>query len=123
MDTELHSFFPMYISEDIRSMVMASAGSLIAGKENLSDIPAIPAVYAICARVNGRPANCRFIGETDDLKKSLHHHFGEEEQSRRLYSFMRSAKQKVLIYLPMDGEEPAKRCSTEKYWKEKIVLK
>ncbi len=76
------------------------------GKDNLDELPIEKAVYAICGRINGSPANCRYVGETVNLQEVVRKHFSQGEEDSCLKFFMQSIKTKVLIYelMPMAGE-------------------
>jgi hypothetical protein len=45
----------------------------------MDQLPGQPAVYAICGQVNGLPANPRYIGETDNLRKAIIGHFDKQQ--------------------------------------------
>ncbi|MFT7032452.1 MAG: hypothetical protein ACJA2S_000952 [Cyclobacteriaceae bacterium] len=77
-------------------------------QDNLNELPKENAIYTICSRINGEPANCRFVGLTDDLQNSIKIHFSGEEQDGCLREFMQSIKIKTINYMllhDLSGEE------------------
>jgi hypothetical protein len=85
-------------------------------KDNLDLIPASPAVYAICGRVNGQTANCRFVGQADNLKAAIEQLFQEDSPHACVGNFMRSIKIKELIYVALPGSTPEEREALKLEW-------
>jgi len=80
--------------------------------DNLHELPELPAVYAISGRINGVPANCRYIGITQNLCESIKKHFSDSETHVCLRQFMQSIKIKTLNYevtLDFSSEELTKK--------------
>lgn len=73
-------------------------------KDNLASIPTQAAIYAICGRVNGQPANARFVGATANLQAAIQHHYTDAETDDCLKTFMRSIKSKELLYRLVSDE-------------------
>ncbi|MBC9934521.1 hypothetical protein [Chitinophaga qingshengii] len=76
------------------------------GRDNLDTIPQEPAVYAICGRVNGAPANPRFVGAAMNLQEAVRAHFSAYEQDTCLRTFMQSIKLKDLVFEIIDTPSP-----------------
>ena len=71
-------------------------------KDNLNEIPAKNAVYAILGRINGKPSNCRYVGITNNLQEAIKTHFSLNEKDECLREFMQSIKIKTLNYQLME---------------------
>lgn len=89
-------------------------------KDNLHLLPAAPAVYAICGRVNGQTANCRFVGQAEDLQAAIEQHFHEDSPHACVSEFMRSVKIKELLYMPMPGSTQQERENIKQEWEKKF---
>ena len=105
---------------DLRHTILYEKGNNLEGKDNLSDLPAEPAVYAICGRVNGQPANPRFVGEADNLQEAVKNHFSTAEavteDLKCVNDFIHSIKTKVLVYQIATGiTEDARRRIKERF--------
>ncbi|WP_217602608.1 hypothetical protein [Chitinophaga sp. GbtcB8] len=92
--------------------------------DNLDDLPETPAVYAVCGRVNGQPANPRFIGETGNLRAAIRSHFETTDTNGDVCTqcfkeFMLSIKIKELVYTLLPDSSPEERSSVKKEWEEK----
>jgi hypothetical protein len=69
-------------------------------KDNLSGLPEEKAIFGVFAIVNDMPMNCRYIGETENMKESIKNLF-ENPQSAGLKKFMQGAWIKMLLYEPL----------------------
>jgi hypothetical protein len=109
--------------ESVRQLVLQHKDYNLDKKDNLDDLPALPAVYAICGRVNGQPVNARFVGATEDLLAAVKSHFSEAESNDVLRNYMRSIKIKMLLYktLPYSTEE--ERQAAKQEWENKFQPK
>lgn len=96
-------------------MVINKHDNNLDGLDNLSEIPEKAAVYALCGRVNGQAANCRFVGASTNLQTSIRNHFSNNEPDTCLKTFMQSIKIKVLVYSLIDIKD---NVSVENYVRE-----
>lgn len=89
----------------------------------LADLPQRKAVYAIFAqdKESGKPTNCRYVGETDNLAERTRAHFSKEEQNDCLREFMQSNKTKLMIYELMPNSTKEERLEEEEKWTEKYT--
>ena len=85
--------------------------------DNLNDLPNEKAVYAISGRINGKPANCRYVGECDNLQSAIRLHFSDAETDHCLRQFMQSIKIKTLDYVLLPGSTQAERDQIKTEWK------
>jgi hypothetical protein len=76
---------------------------------NLEELPAGKAVFALFAIVNDQPVNCRYAGETEDLRDSIKRLY-EQPQGEGLRKFMQGPWVQLLQYEPMpDSSEHQRR--------------
>ncbi|MEL7003771.1 MAG: hypothetical protein AAFN93_13695 [Bacteroidota bacterium] len=87
-------------------------------RDNLNELPAEKAVYAIYSRVNGKPENCRFVGATDNLQDAVKSHFSISEKDDCLKEFMQSIKIKTLNYKLMKDASEDELSSLQKEWED-----
>lgn len=109
--------------ESVRQLVLQHKDFNLDKKDNLDDLPALPAVYAICGRVNGQPVNARFVGATDDLLAAVKSHFGETEGNDMLRNYMRSIKIKMLLYKAMPYSTEEEREVVRQEWENRMQPK
>jgi hypothetical protein len=86
-------------------------------KDNLNDLPAVAAVYAICGRVNGEPVNCRYVAECDNLSTAVRRLFEQQNEDDEFHRFMLSIKTKELVYKTMPGSSAEERMSALEEWR------
>ncbi len=81
-------------------------------------LPNKKAVYAIYAsdKNTGKPINCRYVGETDNLQERTGAHFNNSEQNEELKEFMQSNKNKKLVYELLPNSDKAERLQKEQEW-------
>jgi predicted solute-binding protein len=78
-------------------------------KDNLHEVPAIKAVFGVFAIVNDEPINCRFVGKTENLRKTISELF-ESAPSTGLKKFMQGPWYKVLRFEEANEElEPLQK--------------
>lgn len=120
-----HNTIDLKENSEVTSLVIYQEDNNLDKLDNLSDLPNSPAVYAICGSVNGQPVNPRFVGETDNLQKSIRSHFNKAsvEEEECFKEFMHSIKIKVLVYQIFEGSTKEERKLEEKKWKEKYQPK
>lgn len=85
---------------------------------NISNLPKRKAVYAIFAesQKTGKPINCRYVGETDNLQERTGAHFSKDEQNACLRKFMQSTKTKLMKYELMPNSTKKERQTKEREW-------
>lgn len=66
--------------------------------DSLGDLPESAGVFAVCGRVNGKPANCRVVRSADNIKAAVSGLFEDSEKDACVREYMRSIKTKLLIY-------------------------
>ncbi|MBD0259619.1 MAG: hypothetical protein ICV83_28195 [Cytophagales bacterium] len=113
-----HQYIQLEAGSATRSLVLFQKDNNLDGKDNLGSLPEAPAVYAICGRVNGTPANPRYVGETDDLQRAVRMHFEASEpgQDECFKEFMLSIKTKVLLYEVLPGSTGEERQAKKREW-------
>jgi len=89
-------------------------------KDNLDSLPAEPAVYAICGRVNGQPVNARYVGTTTNLAAAVKAHYLDTETNEGLLQFMRSIKTKTLVYKVLAAATEQERENAGTEWENKF---
>ena len=104
----------------IRNVVLYQSANNLAGKDNLSDLPEGPAVYAICGRVNGKPSNARYVGATENLQQAIHAHFSATAPDSCLKFFMLSIKIKELVYLPLSAANATELEALKVEWEKRF---
>ncbi|MNT16610.1 hypothetical protein D3C72_1517220 [compost metagenome] len=87
------------------------------GLDNLEEIPSENAVYAICGRVNGLPSNCRYVGETENLRTAIKQHFSDNEPDGCLRQFMQSIKIKCIDYMLLPNSDRDDRLKIVSQWR------
>ena len=85
---------------------------------DISNLPKRKAVYAIFAQSKdtGKPINCRYVGETDNLRERTDAHFSKDEQNSCLRKFMQSSKTKPMKYELLPNSTKKERQIKEKEW-------
>ena len=83
-------------------------------KDNINDLPEKPAVFGIFAIIHEVPVHCRYVGSSDNLRKSVREVF-ENPGSEGLKKFMQSPWIQMLCYelLPDASEEERKQKEEE----------
>lgn len=92
----------------------------IDGKDNLDEVPASPAVYAIFGRINGEPANCRYVGESENLRNSIKKHFSDSEENDCLKEFMQSIKIKTMNFELLEAVSDSERVEKKNLWEDEF---
>jgi hypothetical protein len=87
-------------------------------KNNLDDVPGGKAVFGIFGIVNEEPVNCRFVGETENLHKSIKGLF-ENPEGEGLKKFMQGPWIQILQYEIMEGSSQEERKKAVEAWTEK----
>lgn len=84
-------------------------------KENLNELPEEPAVFGIFAIIHEVPVHCRYVGSTDNLRKSVRDVF-EKPATESLKKFMQSPWIQMLCYESMPGSTEEQRKEKEAEW-------
>ncbi len=101
-----HNYIEVEEIPAVKQMVLHQKDNNLDRLDNLDELPAEAAVYAICGRVNGKPANARFVGVSANLQASVKEHFkGLPEGKECFKQFMQSIKTKVIVYELLSGAE------------------
>ena len=74
--------------------------------DSISDIPEYSGVFAVCGRVNGKPANCRVVRASNNVQEAVRQLYMEVEEDDCVREYMRSIKTKLLIYKIVPDAEP-----------------
>lgn len=90
------------------------------GKDNLNKIPEEKGVYAICGRVNGKPANARWVGYAENLREAVQNHYSDNETNECLRDYMRSIKTKALIFKCMPEALSDELESEQQNWEDEF---
>ena len=86
-------------------------------KDNLDEVPEGEAVFGIFAIIHEKPVNCRFVGETDNLRKRVRELFEKAEaEGEGFKEFMQGPWYKLLLYELMPGSKAEDRQKKVKEW-------
>ena len=122
-----HNYVNLEEDSQTKSLVIYEKGNNLDGKDNLNELPAKSAIYMICGRVNGQPANPRFVGESENLQEAIRCHFDEkvpaEKGNECFKEFMTSIKIKTLVYVTVPGLSAEERLKRKEEWEEKYKPK
>lgn len=113
-----HNYITAEEQAGIRSIVIFQKDNNLDGKDNLDTLPGEPAVYAICGRVNEKPANPRYIGTSENLRQAVSAHFDGSQPavSDCFREFMLSIKIKELVFQLMPGSSEGERAAAKEKW-------
>jgi hypothetical protein len=107
----------------VQSLVIYQKDNNLDQKDNLDLLPAEPAVYAVCGRINNQAANPRYVGETDNLQEAIKSHFDPKrpapEGNECFKAFMLSIKIKALIYELLPDSSGEERANKREEWVKK----
>jgi hypothetical protein len=84
-------------------------------KDNLAELPEEEVVFGIFAIVNDEPVNCRYVGETEDLRRRVKDLF-ENPPGLGMKTFMQGPWIPMLVYRRMPGSLPEERQKTAEDW-------
>ncbi len=90
------------LEPEVEKMQLWKKENNLEGRDNLDEIPETMAVFTICGRVNGYPANPRYTATTKNLRESVKLLFNAEDS---VGEFMRSIKLKDLLYEPIKEKQ------------------
>lgn len=115
-----HNMISNLLQPGARQMTLLKKDNNLDQLDNLNEIPAMPAVYAICGRVNNAPANPRMVGAAMNLQQAVTAHFSEAETDDCLGAFMRSIKIKELVYEILPDATPELLAQKKEAWTAKL---
>lgn len=116
-----HTMINLEKEVDVRSMVLYQKDNNLDKRDNLDELPAGPAVYAVCGRVNGEPANARFVGVTENLRDSIKAHFNKTKNDMDpcCKEFILSIKTKTIVFQELPDSSMAEREKRREEWDKK----
>lgn len=88
------------------------------GKDNLDEIPAEKAVFGIFGIVDEAPVNCRYVGETDNLREAVRMLF-EKPEGTGLMKFMQGPWIKMLVFEVTSGASSDEKQLVLKEWQDR----
>ncbi len=100
----------------IENFCLYKASNNLDKKDNMDLIPSQKAVYAVFGRVNGKPANCRFVAKTNNLKAAIEQHFSNEESNEQLRKFFQSIKIKTINFQLFSSNDETSPDQLKKEW-------
>lgn len=117
-----HKYIAIEDQAGINRVVLFQKDNNLDGKDNLDTLPELPAVYAVCGRVNGKPANPRYIDVTENLKQSVKMHFdGSQPAVTECFrEFMLSIKIKELVFKLMPEASEEERAVAKENWEKQF---
>lgn len=86
-------------------------------KDNLDTLPEEPAVYGFFGIIQEKPVNCRFAGETANLRKGVRERFEQLQPEDGLKKFMQGPWIKMLCYQPCAGTSEQERQQILSEWR------
>lgn len=89
----------------------------LAKQDNLQEVPAGPAIFAIFAIIDDRPVNCRYISATDNLQEAVTALF-ENSRHEGLQKFMRGPWIKMLQFNRMPDASPKEIQEALRIWEQ-----
>ena len=87
-------------------------------KHNVDELPSLAAVFGIFATIDGDPINCRYVGESENLEKSIVSLF-ENSESIGIQRFMQGPWVQMLVYEVLEGSGIEERNQLVKEWTQK----
>ena len=84
-------------------------------KDNLDEFPEAPAVFGIFSIIHEVPVHPRYVGSTENLRKSVREVF-ENPQGEGLKKFMQGPWIQMLCYQEMAGSSEEERKQKEEEW-------
>ncbi|MBD0259181.1 MAG: hypothetical protein ICV83_25965 [Cytophagales bacterium] len=116
---------PIEVGEhpDMTTLVVFQKDNNLDRKDNLGELPAKPAVFAMCGRINGQPVNPRYVGETENLQKALQKLFDKDEPppegNEAFKAFMLSIKLKQVVYALLPDASAEERTQKKEEWQKR----
>jgi hypothetical protein len=91
-------------------------------KDNLAELPEDEVVFGIFAIVNDEPINCRHVGESTDLRRTVRDLF-ENPPGAGMKVFMQGPWIPMLVYQRVPGSSPEERKKAVDNWIQKYKPK
>ena len=88
------------------------------GKDNISEIPTDKAVFAIFGIVNEEPINCRYVGETENLRETVKGIF-ENPNGEGMKKFMQGPWIQMLVFEKLPDSSKQEREKAVEDWSQK----
>ena len=86
-------------------------------KDNLKEIPTESAVFGIFGIVDEQPVNCRYVGETENLRETVVGLF-ENPREEGMGKFMQGSWVQMLVYETMPNSSKGDREKAAAGWKD-----
>jgi hypothetical protein len=116
-----HKYIQAEEQPGIQNLVILHKDYNLDKKDNLDEVPAVPAVYALCGRVNGQAVNARHVACTENLQAAVKAHFSDNSNNQCLQNFMQSIKIKMLVFQLMPGSTENERQAIKQQWDNKMT--
>lgn len=116
-----HNYIAIEEQTGINRVVLFEKDNNLDGQDNIDTLPDVPAVYAVCGRVNGKPANPRYIDATENLRQTIRSYFDRSQPAPNecFKEFMLSIKIKELVYQLMPEASVEERAAAKEQWEKK----
>lgn len=122
-----HNFIDLNADSAMRCQVIHQKENNLDGIDNLDQLPEEPAVFAVCGRVNGKPANARYVAATSNLRKEIQNLFDKHQPAPAGFEcfkeFMVSIKTKALVYKLVSGAAESARDNEKTKWMDRFQPK
>jgi hypothetical protein len=109
----------MHLLERQEETVIWHKSFTISGRDNIQKLPAEKAVFAIFAIINEEPANCRYVGQTENLPRSVRLLF-EEPGSPGLRRFMQGSWVRMIRYQLMPSSTTDEMEKVREEWQKEF---
>jgi hypothetical protein len=87
----------METTTGVKRMVVYHGSFNLTGKDNLEELPAEKAVFGVFGMVGGEGVNCRYVGETENLRQAVRTLF-EDAGDSGLKKFMQGGWIQMVQY-------------------------
>ncbi len=84
-------------------------------KNNLDEVPQVPAVFGVFGIINETPVHSRYVASTDNLQLAVRNLF-ENPAGEGMKNFMQGNWVQMLCYEPLEGMTEAQRSEREQKW-------
>jgi hypothetical protein len=85
------------------------------GRENLDEIPPAQAVFGVFGIVDEEPANCRYVGEAENLQAAIRGLY-DNPPSAGMKKFLQGPWIPMLVFEPLPGASAAQREKAAGEW-------
>lgn len=115
-----HNFLDLNLESEMHCQVIHQRDNNLDKIDNLDELPEHAAVFAVCGRVNGKPANPRYVSQTANLRKETQKLFDKNEpapvDAECFKEFMMSIKTKELVYKILQNLSEPERLDVKNKW-------